>query len=333
MVDYNKITDWFYKKRRECEVSRFGNGSGGLPRRWKTLPGRIGRNWELYLFVLPLVVYLIVFRYVPMYGVQIAFKDFSVSRGIQGSEWVGLRYLSQFFRSFYFETVIRNTLTLTILSLILGFPLPVLLALALNETAPRLKKTVQTVTFAPHFISTVVMCGIILIFTSPSSGLINNIIAALGGERVNIMQKTGMFKWVYILSGIWQETGWSSIIYVAALSNVSSEQLEAAWVDGANKLQRVIYINFPVLVPTIITLLILRCGSLLSVGYEKVYLLQNSVNIPESEVISTYVYKSGLESNNYSLSAAVGLFNSVINSSILIAVNWISRKVGENSLW
>ncbi len=314
-------------------MSRFGNGSGGLPRRWKTLPGRIGRNWELYLFVLPLVVYLIVFRYVPMYGVQIAFKDFSVSRGIQGSEWVGLRYLSQFFRSFYFETVIRNTLTLTILSLILGFPLPVLLALALNETAPRLKKTVQTVTFAPHFISTVVMCGIILIFTSPSSGLINNIIAALGGERVNIMQKTGMFKWVYILSGIWQETGWSSIIYVAALSNVSSEQLEAAWVDGANKLQRVIYINFPVLVPTIITLLILRCGSLLSVGYEKVYLLQNSVNIPESEVISTYVYKSGLESNNYSLSAAVGLFNSVINSSILIAVNWISRKVGENSLW
>ncbi len=314
-------------------MSRFGNGSGGLPRRWKTLPGRIGRNWELYLFVLPLVVYLIVFRYVPMYGVQIAFKDFSVSRGIQGSEWVGLRYLSQFFRSFYFETVIRNTLTLTILSLILGFPLPVLLALALNETAPRLKKTVQTVTFAPHFISTVVMCGIILIFTSPSSGLINNIIAALGGERVNIMQKTGMFKWVYILSGIWQETGWSSIIYVAALSNVSSEQLEAAWVDGANKLQRVIYINFPVLVPTIITLLILRCGSLLSVGYEKVYLLQNSVNIPESEVISTYVYKSGLESNNYSLSAAVDLFNSVINSSILIAVNWISRKVGENSLW
>lgn len=314
-------------------MSRFGNGSGGLPRRWKTLPGRIGRNWELYLFVLPLVVYLIVFRYVPMYGVQIAFKDFSVSRGIQGSEWVGLRYLSQFFRSFYFETVIRNTLTLTILSLILGFPLPVLLALALNETAPRLKKTVQTVTFAPHFISTVVMCGIILIFTSPSSGLINNIIAALGGERVNIMQETGMFKWVYILSGIWQETGWSSIIYVAALSNVSSEQLEAAWVDGANKLQRVIYINFPVLVPTIITLLILRCGSLLSVGYEKVYLLQNSVNIPESEVISTYVYKSGLESNNYSLSAAVDLFNSVINSSILIAVNWISRKVGENSLW
>ena len=191
----------------------------------------------------------------------------------------------------------------------------------------------QTATFAPHFISTVVMCGIILVFTSPSSGLINQIIAALGGQRINFMQQTSMFKWIYILSGIWQETGWNSIIYVAALSNVSSEQLEAARIDGANKLQRVIYINFPVLVPTIIILLILRCGSLMELGYEKIYLLQNDVNIPASEVISTYVYKSGLESNNYSLSAAVGLFNSAINSVILVVVNFISKKVSEISLW
>ena len=177
------------------------------------------------------------------------------------------------------------------------------------------------------------MCGIILVFTSPSSGLINQIIAALGGQRINFMQQTSMFKWIYILSGIWQETGWNSIIYVAALSNVSSEQLEAARIDGANKLQRVIYINFPVLVPTIIILLILRCGSLMELGYEKIYLLQNDVNIPASEVISTYVYKSGLESNNYSLSAAVGLFNSAINSVILVVINFISKKVSEISLW
>ena len=294
---------------------------------------RILCNWELYIFVLPLVVYFILFRYMPMYGVQIAFKNFKVSKGIWGSEWVGFRYFTQFFHSFYFETVIRNTLTITLLSLVLGFPLPILLALALNETTARLKKTVQTATFAPHFISTVVMCGIILVFTSPSSGLINQIIAALGGQRINFMQQTSMFKWIYILSGIWQETGWNSIIYVAALSNVSSEQLEAARIDGANKLQRVIYINFPVLVPTIIILLILRCGSLMELGYEKIYLLQNDVNIPASEVISTYVYKSGLESNNYSLSAAVGLFNSAINSVILVVVNLISKKVSEISLW
>ena len=299
----------------------------------KKLLHRILCNWELYIFVLPLVVYFILFRYMPMYGVQIAFKNFKVSKGIWGSEWVGFRYFTQFFHSFYFETVIRNTLTITLLSLVLGFPLPILLALALNETTAGLKKTVQTATFAPHFISTVVMCGIILVFTSPSSGLINQIIAALGGQRINFMQQTSMFKWIYILSGIWQETGWNSIIYVAALSNVSSEQLEAARIDGANKLQRVIYINFPVLVPTIIILLILRCGSLMELGYEKIYLLQNDVNIPASEVISTYVYKSGLESNNYSLSAAVGLFNSAINSVILVVVNLISKKVSEISLW
>ena len=333
MVDYNKITDWFYKKRRECEVSRFGNGSGGLPRRWKTLPGRIGRNWELYLFVLPLVVYLIVFRYVPMYGVQIAFKDFSVSRGIQGSEWVGLRYLSQFFRSFYFETVIRNTLTLTILSLILGFPLPVLLALALNETAPRLKKTVQTVTFAPHFISTVVMCAMIILFTSTSNGIINNLIVRLGGEAVDFMGKSRYFRTLYIVSDLWQHTGWNSIIYLAALAGVDPQLYEAAEIDGASRLQRIWHINLPGILPTMVLLFILNCGSLLSVGYEKVYLLQNSLNIDVSEVISTYVYKVGILSVKFSYTAAIGLFNSAINFVLLLTVNAIARRLSGSGLF
>lgn len=299
----------------------------------KSLIKRILLNWEFYVFVLPLVVYLIVFRYMPMYGVQIAFKDFKLALGIEGSSWVGFRYFQQFFNSFYFKIVIVNTLAITVLTLICGFPLPILLALLLDETSPRLKKTVQTVTFAPHFISTVVLCGMVLLFLSPSSGIFNHIIAALGGERRNFMQDPSAFKWIYVISNIWKETGWNSIIYIAALSSISLDQMEAARIDGASRLQQMWYIKFPALLPTAVTLLILNCGTLMSVGYDKVLLLQNDANLAASEIISTYVYKNGLVKTNYSLASAVDLFNTSINIIMLLSVNWISKKLGETSLF
>lgn len=294
---------------------------------------RMRRGWEFYLFVLPLVIYLIVFRYIPMTGVVIAFKDFKVSRGIWGSDWVRLKWFVRFFKSFYFKTVLVNTLTITGLTLLLGFPIPILLAVLLDEAPARLKKTVQTVTFAPHFISTVVACGMVLMLLSPSSGIVNHIIAALGGERINFMQEASAFKWVYVILGIWQEMGWDSIIYVAALSSLDAQQLEAARIDGASRLQQIRYVKIPAMLPTVVTLLILKCGSIMTLGYEKVLLLQNDVNISASEVISSYVYKSGLVDTNYSLSTAVDLFNAVINVTLLLIVNRISRKVNETSLW
>lgn len=297
------------------------------------LTKRIMANWELYIFCLPLVIYLILFRYFPMYGIQIAFKNFKLSKGILGSTWVGMSNFEQFFHSFYCSTVIKNTLSITLLSLACGFPLPILLALLLDETQPRMKKVVQTVTFAPHFISTVVLCGMVLIFTSPSSGIINHMIAAFGGTRVNIMQNPASFKWVYILSGLWQSTGWNSIIYVAALSGLAVDQLEAARIDGASRLQQMWYVKVPVLLPTAVTLLILNCGSVMSLGYDKVLLLQNDANLASSEVISTYVYKNGLIKTNYSLGAAVDLFNTGVNIVMLMIVNTISKKLGETSLF
>lgn len=291
-------------------------------------------NWQLYIFVLPLVIYLLLFRYLPMYGIQIAFKDYKAMSGIWGSDWIGFKHFQQFFQSYYFPTLMKNTLTITLLSFVIGFPFPILLALLLNEIRSSVfKKTVQTVTFAPHFISTVVMCGIIVIFTNPSSGILNHLLASLGFERYNFMQDAGMFKWIYVISDVWQETGWNSIIYIAALSSVSEELHEAARVDGATKLQRIIHINVPALMPTIIILLILRCGSILSLGYTKIYLLQNDLNLTASEVISTYVYKVGLIQANFSFSTAVDLFNTGINAVMLILVNYISKRVGETSLW
>lgn len=303
-------------------------------RRKNVLVKSILVNWQLYLFVLPAVAYLIIFKYAPIYGIQIGFRDYRFSRGFWGSTWVGLKHFMRFFNSYYFSTVIRNTLTITGLSLVLGFPLPIIFALLLNEIVHGwYKKFVQTVSIGPHFISTVVLCGMLLLFLNPSSGILNHFREFLGLERINFLQVSGLFKWIYILSGIWQETGWSSIIYFAALSNVNPSLVEAAHIDGASKLQRMIYIKFPVLIPTMVTLLILRCGSLLSVGYEKVYLLQNGVNLRASEVISTYVYKAGLINADYSFSTAVGLFDSVVNCAMLILVNYIVRKYSELSLW
>ena len=305
-------------------------GSSGV----KWLRKRVFANWQLYTFVLLPVIYLIVLKYLPMYGVQIAFRDFNGAQGIWASPWVGLKHFIRFFNSYWFGIVVQNTLVITALSLLVGFPVPIIFALLLNEiTQVRLKKFIQTVSFAPHFISLVVLCGMLVLFLNPTSGVFSHLSTALGLPPANYLQSPAAFKWIYILSGIWQETGWSSIIYFAALAGVDAELLEAARIDGANKLQRIRYINFPVLVPTIVILLIMRFGSLMSVGYEKVFLLQNATNLGASEVISTYVYKVGLVQANFSFSAAVDLLNSVINCILLLLVNQFAKKVNETSLW
>ena len=291
-------------------------------------------NWQLYLMALPAVLSIILFNYKPMYGIIIAFKDFKFKQGIMGSPWVGFEHFEALFSSLMFPMILRNTLTLSILGLVIGFPIPILLALMANEIKnEKIKRTFQTVSYAPHFISTVVMCGMVAMFCSPSSGIINLAIKALGGQAISFLEGEHMFKWVYVLSGVWQGSGWGAIIYFAALSGVDQSLLEAAEIDGASRLQKIWYINVPVLVPTIMIMLVLNCGQLLSVGYEKAYLLQNSTNLAGSEIISTYVYKQGLESFNYSYSTAIGIFNSVCNTIILVAANTFSRKVSSSSLW
>lgn len=294
----------------------------------------IWKSWRLYLMCLPAVIYFLIFAYKPMYGIIIAFKDYSMRLGIMGSPWIGFENFERLFSSYWFPIILKNTLTLSILTLILGFPIPIILALVLNEVKnSRIRKGFQTISYAPHFISTVVLCGMLTLFLSPSSGVINKIITMLGGESINFLQEPEMFKWVYVLSGVWQEMGWGSIIYFATLSGVDRALLEAADIDGATRLQKIWYINLPVLVPTILILLILNCGSLLSVGYEKVFLLQNATNLSASEVISTFVYKSGLEKADFSFGAAADLFNSVVNTIVLLTANMISKRTTKTSLF
>lgn len=284
--------------------------------------------------VVPALVYIIMFHYKPMYGIIIAFKDFSMRQGITGSPWIGFDNFTRLFSSYWFPIIIKNTLTLSLLNLIVGFPIPIILALLLNEVNNgRFRKTFQTISYAPHFISVVVLCGMLVIFTNPTHGIINILLGKIGVESINFLGIAADFKWVYVLSGVWQEMGWGSIIYFAALSSVDKSLIEAADIDGANRLQKIWYINLPVLVPTIMVLLVLQFGSLLSVGYEKVYLLQNSTNLSASEVISTYVYKVGLQQADFSFSAAVDVFNSVINTTILLLANGISRKLTHTSLF
>lgn len=294
----------------------------------------VKRNWQLYVMCLPAIIFMALFAYKPMYGILIAFKKYNMRVGIMGSPWVGFDNFKRLFDSYWFPIILKNTLSLSLLSLVLGFPVPIILALILNEVSnAKFRKTFQTLSYAPHFISTVVMCGMVSLFLNPTSGIFNIIITKLGGEAVNFMQAPENFKWIYVLSGIWQEVGWGSIIYFATLSGVDKSLLEAADIDGATRLQKIWYINIPVLVPTIIVLLILNCGSLLSVGYEKVYLLQNSTNLSGSEVISTYVYKVGLEQADFSFGTAASLFNSVVNTIILLLANFLSKKTTEQGLF
>lgn len=295
---------------------------------------KICKNWDLYLIFLPVFAYYVIFKYIPMYGVQIAFKNFSAIKGITGSPWIGLNHFRQFFSSYYFVDLIRNTLLISLYQLVAGFPLPIILALSINEmkNGP-FKKTIQMVTNAPHFISSVVICGMLISFLSPSSGIINKLITTLGGEAIYFINEPKWFKTVYVISDIWQNTGWNSIIYIAVLAGVSPDLLEAAKIDGASRLQRIWYVNIPSILPTVITMLILNCGKIMTVGFEKIYLLQNDLNIQASDVISTYVYRAGLVNSRFSYASAIELFNSVINVILLLTVNRISRKVSDQSLW
>lgn len=300
----------------------------------KTFRNRLLKSWQLYvIFFLPLA-YVLLFNYGPMYGIQIAFRDYNYIDGILGSRWVGLQHLKRFVTSYNFWQITRNTFTISLYSLIVGTPIPILFAFMLNECgSQRYKKFVQTVSYAPHFISTVVMVSMLIMFLSVNNGVLNNVRALIGGERINFIGRAADFKTIYVFSGIWQGMGYSSIIYLAALTGVDPSLYEAAYIDGANRLHKVFYIDLPSILPTITIMMILACGNLMSVGFEKIYLMQNSLNLNSSEVISTWVYKQGIEKASYSYSTVVSLFNSCVNMILLVTVNWIARRVSETSLW
>ena len=292
---------------------------------WK----RISRNWGLYLLLLPALVLLILFAYKPMYGVVIAFKNYKNSLGILGSPWADplFKNFQRFFNSYQCGATIRNTLRLSLYSLAVGFPIPIILALMINQiTAMRFRRAFQTILYLPHFISTVVMVGLLLIWLSPSSGLVGAFYRLLGKEAPNVMTSASGFPSIYVWSDIWQHAGWDSIVFLAAL-------YEAATVDGATRWQKMRYIDLPLLMATACIMLILRAGNLMNVGFEKVFLMQNDLNMSTSEIIATYVYKMGLRNSQYAVSTAVNLFNNLINFGLLLLVNCITRKLGETSLW
>ncbi len=292
------------------------------------------RHWQLYLLIIPPVLYFIIFKYLPMANAVLAFKNYNVVKGIWGSPWVGTQYFEMFFRNPAFATLIKNTLYISFYQLIVGFPIPILLALALNEVkSARFKKTVQMVTYAPYFISTVVMVSIIMLFLSPRLGIVNTITGALGFEAVNYLGEPGMFRTIYVLSDVWQTMGYSAVIYLAALAGVDPSLYEAAKVDGANRFQKILNVDLPGILPAAVIILILSVGNIMALGFEKMYLLQNPLNLSTSEIISTYVYKIGLLNANYSFATAVGLFNSLINLVLLLVVNAIAKRASNTSLW
>jgi putative aldouronate transport system permease protein len=294
------------------------------------------KNWQLQtLFALPLL-YLLVFKYYPMYGAQIAFKDFSAFKGIAGSQWVGLKYFSQFIHSYDFWVILGNTIGIAFYQLVAGLPIPIMLAIGLHYLVlTRLKKGIQLITYAPHFISVVVMVGIIVQILDPIYGLVNKLIELFGFNSIHFMAKPELFKSIFVWSGIWQNAGWNCIIYLAALSGIDPTLHEAAIMDGASKWRRAWHIDLPGIRPVIIILLILNIGHIMDIGFEKVLLLQNPLNIQSSEVIDTYVYKVGLASKlvNFSYASAIGLFKSVVNLILLVAINQLARRMRQESLW
>ena len=295
---------------------------------------KIKSNIPLYVLLFPSIILLIMFAYIPMLGLVIAFKDYSPANGILNSPCAGFKYFTQFFNSVQFGTTMMNTLKISIYSILVGFPLPILLALLCNQLRTgKFKKVFQVTTYLPHFISTMVMCGMIILFLSPNSGLIANIFKSLGWTMPNLLSKPDSFAGVYVWSDVWQHIGWDSIIYLAALSAIDPTYYEAATMDGASRMQKILNIDLPLLLPTAMILLILRAGSLLSIGFEKVLLLQNPLNLAGSEVISTYVYKVGMQNFQYSYSTAIGLFNTVVNLIILLSVNWFSKRYTKTGLF
>ncbi|WP_107727579.1 ABC transporter permease [Desmospora activa] len=292
------------------------------------------RDYQLWLMILPAIVTVFIFNYIPMYGIQLAFREFDFTKGLTGGEWVGLKYFTQFVESYMFVDLMRNTLVLSLSTITVGFPAPIMLALLINQIKwKRAKKTLQTTVYLPHFISIVVLVGLLNVLLSPNTGIVGYLMKLIGFGDVNLLASTQTFVPVYVLSDVWQHVGWNSIIYLAALSSVDPQLYDAAKMDGASRWQIIRNIEFPALVPTIIILLILNMGSIISTGFEKVFLMQNALNLPVSEVIETYVYKIGIVSNQFSYAAAIGLFNTLINFTLLVCVNAIARRVAKISLW
>lgn len=299
-------------------------------RTWKMMK----ENRVLYLFLLPAALYLAVFAYWPMYGIQIAFRNFNFADGITGSAWAGFKWFRLFFRSPQFETVVTNTLSITFYNLFAGFPLPIMLALMMNSIqSKRFKRIAQTITYLPHFISVVVLVGMMSCMFSINSGWVNGVIRSLGGNPVHLMGEAKYFRHVYVWSDVWKEMGWGSIIYLAALTSIDPTLHEAAMIDGAGKLRRIWHVDIPGILPTVAIMLIMRLGSMMSLGFDKAYIMQNDMNIKVSEIVSTYVYKMGMLDFKYSYSSAIGLFNTVINFVLLTVVNQISGRLSGNSLW
>jgi len=290
-------------------------------------------NHVIYFMVTPVLLYYIIFHFIPMYGVLIAFKDYSIAKGILNSPWIGFEYFNDFLNSVYFGRLMRNTFVLSIYDIIFGFPAPIILALMLNEIqSNKFKRTVQTISYLPHFVSIIVICGIITDFLL-RDGLINDIIFFFGGKRFSFLLEPDWFRTIYVSSGIWQQLGWNSIIYLAALSSIDPELYQAAKIDGAKRWKQIYHITIPGILPTIIILFILRMGSILSVGFEKILLLYNPNTYETADVISTYVYRKGVLDAAYGFSSAVGLFNSCFNFLFLIVTNWLSKRITKNSLW
>lgn len=299
-----------------------------------TIMNTLRRDYQLWLLILPAIVCVIIFNYIPMYGIQLAFREFDFTKGLTGGEFVGLKYFKQFVESHMFWDLIKNTLKISITTIIVGFPAPIILALLINQIKwKKGKKILQTTVYLPHFISIVVLVGLLNVLLSPNTGIIGLGVSALGFEKSNLLASVNAFVPIYVISDVWQHVGWNSIIYLAALSGVDPQLYDSAKVDGASRWKIIRNIELPAIVPTIVILLILNMGSIISTGFEKIFLMQNSLNLPVSEVIETYVYKIGIISNQFSYAASIGLFNTMINFVLLVVVNYIAKKTSDISLW
>ena len=294
----------------------------------------IVKNWQIYILLLPAIIYIFMFCYMPMYGVQIAFKDFLASKGIFRSPWIGLRNFMDFFQSYFWKRLIANTFLLNFSSLFFGFPIPIILALMLNKIrAKKFKSTIQTIIYIPNFISTVVLVGMLYLFLSPVNGIVNKMIQSLGGNAIYFMNEPGWFRPVYVISGIWQTAGWGTILYLGALTAIDPQLYESATIDGASQWHKILFIDIPGMLPVIVVVLIMNLGHLFSSEFQKTFLMQTPGNIPASDTIGVYVYTMGLLGARFSFTAAIGLMQNVVNFFMLVLVNQIARNVGEHSLW
>lgn len=301
---------------------------------WKKLGKDIIRDKYLYLMLLPCLMYYIIFHYFPMYGLQIAFKDYNIFRGIRDSQWIGLGNFIRFFQSPDFVRVLKNTIVISLYSLAVGFTAPIIMALLLNEVrSKKFRSTVQTIVYIPHFISMVVVAGMVVNFLSPSYGLVNMLIEKLGGEKIYFLMEPKYFRTIYVLMNTWKETGFASIVYIAALTAVDTQLYEAAVIDGAGRWKQTLYVTIPSILPTIITMLIMRIGNILLLGYEGIILLYQPSTYEVADIISSYVYRAGMVQTQYSFAAAVDLFNGVVSLFLVMSANRISRKLTETSLW